>query len=219
MDRKEVFRYLGAPESVPQLERMIDRAEAEIMRAASPHYIEGRFSLTVEQEGVTLGGTFLPSKTLAAHLKGCQEAFLVAFTLGPGVDTLIRRFELIEMPLVPVLQAYAAAYTEDQADFAQRGMEQYAAERGLYLRPRYSPGYGDFPLSSQRFLFDALQVSKKIGITLTDNYLMLPMKSITGVVGISPDPSLCHVGKCMTCSAINCPFRKEPEGTLDTERG
>lgn len=219
MDRKEVLRYLGASENVPQLEMMIDRAEAEIMRAASPRYIEGRFSLTVEQEGVTLGGTFLPSKTLAAHLKGCQEAFLVAFTLGPGVDTLIRRFELTEMPLVPVLQAYAAAYTEEQADFAQRGMEQYAAERGLYLRPRYSPGYGDFPLSSQRFLFDALQVSKKIGITLTDNYLMLPMKSITGVVGVSPDPSLCHVGKCMTCSAINCPFRKEPEGTLDTERG
>lgn len=214
MDRKEVFRYLGTSESVPQLEKMIDRAEAEVLRAASPRYIEGRFPLTVEQEGVTVGGTFLPSKTLAAHLKGCQEAFLAAFTLGPGVDTLIRRFELTEMPLVPVLQAYAAAYTEEQADFAQRSMEQYAAERGLYLRPRYSPGYGDFPLSSQRFLFDALQVSKKIGITLTDNYLMLPMKSITGVVGVSPDPSLCHVGKCMTCSAGNCPFRKGPEAAL-----
>lgn len=212
MDRKEVLRYLGAAENVPQLEGMIDRAENEIQKAAAPRYCEARFSLTVDTEGVTLGGTYLPSKTLASHLKGCQEAFLTAFTLGPGVDTLIRRFELTEMPLVPVLQAYAAAYTEEQADLAQAGMERYAAERGLYLRPRYSPGYGDFPLSSQRFLFDALQVSKKTGITLTDNYLMLPMKSITGVVGISPDPSLCHVGKCMTCSAVNCPFRKEPEG-------
>ncbi|MGI6255597.1 MAG: vitamin B12 dependent-methionine synthase activation domain-containing protein [Acutalibacter sp.] len=208
MDRREILRYLGASTSVPQLEEMIDRAEREVQRAASPRYLEGQFSLSVEQNGVTLGGTFLPSKTLAAHLKGCQEAFLVAFTLGPGVDSLIKRFELTEMPLVPVLQACAAAYTEEQADLAQAGMEQYASQRGLYLRPRYSPGYGDFPLSSQRFLFDALQVSKKIGITLTENYLMLPMKSITGVVGLSPDPSLCHVGKCMTCSAKDCPFRK-----------
>ena len=139
---------------------------------------------------------------------------MVAFTLGPGVDTLIKRYELTELSLVPVLQACAAVYTEEQADKAQSGLEQYAKERGLYLRPRYSPGYGDFPLSCQRFLFDALQVSKKIGITLTDNYFMLPMKSITGVVGLSPDPSLCHVRKCMSCSAQRCPFRRDaaPDG-------
>ena len=92
---------------------------------------------------------------------------------------------------------------------AQGGIAQYAQERRLYLRPRYSPGYGDLPLASQRFLFDALQISKKIGVTLTENCLMLPMKSITGIVGLSPDPSLCHVGKCMACAAENCPFRQK----------
>ena len=132
----------------------------------------------------------------------------MAFTLGPGVDALIKRQELTNMPMVPVLQACAAAYTEEQADLAQADIEVYAAARGLYLRPRYSPGYGDFPLTCQRFLFEALQVSKKIGITLTENCFMLPTKSITGVVGLSTDPSLCHVGKCMTCSAKDCPFRK-----------
>lgn len=209
MDKTEILRYLGANHSNPQLDEMIHRAQEEILRASSPRSVYGHFELSVENDGVTLGGTFLSSKTLAAHLKGCQEAFLVAFTLGPGVDALIRRFELTEMALVPVLQACAAVYTEEQADKAQEDLEDYGKQKGLYLRPRYSPGYGDFPLSAQRFLFDALQVSKKIGITLTDTYLMLPMKSITGVVGLSPDPSLCHVGKCMSCSAENCPFRKD----------
>lgn len=211
MDRQEILRYLGAPKSNPQLDQMIDRAESEIEAAASPRHVWGLYSLSVEREGVVLGGTYLASKTLAAHLKGCQEAFLVAFTLGPKVDALIKRFELTEMPMVPVLQACAAVYTEEQADKAQEELEQYAKEKGYYLRPRYSPGYGDFALSNQKFLFDALQVSKKIGITLTENYLMLPMKSITGVVGLSPDPSLCHVGRCMSCSAENCPFRKITE--------
>ena len=214
MDRNEIFRYLGGAPDTPQLEAMISRAEREVVQSATPRYVEGHFSLSTGQEGVTIGSAYLPSKTLAAHLAGCQEVFLVAFTLGPGVDTLIKRYELTELSLVPVLQACAAVYTEEQADKAQSGLEQYAKDRGLYLRPRYSPGYGDFPLSCQRFLFDALQVSKKIGITLTDNYFMLPMKSITGVVGLSPDPSLCHVGKCMSCSAQRCPFRRDaaPDG-------
>lgn len=209
MNRRDILRYLGGAVSDPQLDKMIDRAEQEVVRTSVPRYVDGRFPLSVGVEGVTIGGVYLSSRTLAGHLQGCQEVFLTAFTLGPGIDTLIKRYELMEMSLVPVLQASAAVYTEEQADTAQEGIAQYAHERGLFLRPRYSPGYGDLPLSSQRFLFDVLQVSKKIGITLTENCLMLPMKSITGVVGLSSDPSLCHVGKCMGCDAKNCPFRQE----------
>ncbi|CCX39000.1 vitamin B12 dependent methionine synthase activation region [Clostridium sp. CAG:1013] len=217
MEKQEILRYLGAGNSDPQLDLLIARAEKELIQAAMPRYVSGKFSLSVRDDGAVIGGTYLPSKTLAAHLKGCQEAFLVAFTLGPGVDALIRRYELVEMSLVPVLQACAAVYTEEQADQAQEDLETYAKEKGLFLRPRYSPGYGDLPLSSQRFLFDALQVSKKIGVTLTDTFLMLPMKSITGVVGLSKDPSLCHVDKCMSCSAKNCPFRKGEENDTRTK--
>ena len=58
---------------------------------------------------------------------------------------MIKRYTVTEMPLVPVLQACAAAWTEALADQAQTQLEAEAKERGLYLRPRYSPGYGDFP--------------------------------------------------------------------------
>lgn len=217
MEKKEILRYLGAGKSNPQLDQLIQRAESEIIQAATPRYVSGKFPLSVTDDGAVVGGTYLSSRTLAAHLNGCQEAFLVAFTLGPGVDALIKRYELVEMSLVPVLQACAAVYTEEQADAAQGDLEEYAREQGLFLRPRYSPGYGDLPLSTQRFLFDALQVSKRIGVTLTDTFLMLPMKSITGIVGLSPDPSLCHVGKCMSCSAENCPFRKAAENDMCRE--
>lgn len=161
MNQKEILRYLGASCREPRLEGMIGQAWEKVVRAASPRYVSGRFSLVVERGGVTLGGTYLSSFTLADHLRGCKEAFLTAFTLGPGVDALIKRCELTDMPLVPVLQACAAVYTEEQADAAQEDIRTYARDRSLYLRPRYSPGYGDFPLSCQRFLFEALQVSKK----------------------------------------------------------
>ena len=208
-DKEEVLRYLGASRSDTALDGMIARAQEEIERASQPRQTYRLFPADVDDTGVSLRGARLESSTLAAHLKGCREAYLFAFTLGPGVDRVIKRYTVTEMPLVPVLQACAAVYTEALADQAQTRLEAEAKERGLYLRPRYSPGYGDFPLTAQRFLFDALEVTKRTGITLTESCLMLPTKSITAVIGLSPDPSLCHVGRCMSCTAQNCPFRKK----------
>lgn len=210
MDRSEILRYLGASDSSGDaLNEMIRRAEREIKQAANPRHLFRKFPIEVGKTSVRIGGTELISRNLAEHLQGCKEAFLFALTLGTGVDALIRRYTVSEIPFVPVLQACAAAYTEECADKAQRELEEYAAEHGLYLRPRYSPGYGDFSLESQKFFFAALDISKKIGVSLTESFLMIPFKSITAVIGLSSDPSLCHVGKCMTCTALNCPFRKE----------
>ena len=208
-DKEEVLRYLGASHSDTALDGMIARAQEEIERASQPRQASRLFPADVDDTGVSLRGARLESSTLAAHLQGCREAYLFAFTLGPGVDRVIKRYTVTEMPLVPVLQACAAVYTEALADQAQTRLEAEAKDRGLYLRPRYSPGYGDFPLTAQRFLFDALEVTKRTGIALTESCLMLPTKSITAVIGLSPDPSLCHVGRCMSCTAQNCPFRKK----------
>lgn len=209
LDKKEILRYMGASHSNDTLDAMISRAQKETEAAARPRHTYRLVDLRTEDSAVILGGTRIESTTLAQHLAGCRQAFLFACTLGPGVDTLIKRFSIAEMPMVPVLQACSAAYIEACADQAQLELERYAETHGLYLRPRYSPGYGDFPLSCQQFLFAALEIPKKLGVSLTENYLMVPFKSITAVVGLSSDPSLCHVHKCMTCLSKNCPFRKE----------
>lgn len=208
MDKSEILRYLNATSCGDGLDEMIERAEREIEKAAVPRRVFRKFPIEVEKSSVTIGGTTILSESLADHLRGCREAFLFAFTLGAGIDVLIRKYTVSEMPLVPVLQACAAAYTEECADHAQQELEEYAAQNGSYLRPRYSPGYGDFPLESQKFLFSVLDVTKRIGVTLTDSCLMIPFKSITAVIGLSSDPSLCHVGKCMVCTELNCPFRR-----------
>ena len=209
MKKQEILRYLGASADTDQLDDLIRKAEELIISSAHPRHIFRRFPIAVSKKKVTINQTEIFSQDLAAHLRGCSEAFLFALTLGTEVDTLIRRCTVTDMPLVPVLQACAAAYTEECADLAQQELERIAAEDSLYLRPRYSPGYGDFDLSNQKFLFGALDVTKGIGVTLTKDFLMIPFKSITAVIGLSPDQSLCHIGKCMTCTMTDCPFRKE----------
>ncbi len=208
MNKQEILRYLEAGTAGNLLDSWIKRAETEVTSAASPRSVWREFSVTVRENSVFIGNSELVSKDLAQHLKGCKSAFLLALTLGPEIDTLIRRYSVTEMAMVPVLQACAAAYTEECADKLQLELESLAAERGLYLRPRFSPGYGDFPLNYQKFFFSVLDISKKIGVALNDNFMMIPFKSITAIVGLSADASLCHVGKCMDCNMENCPFRK-----------
>ena len=47
MNQKEILRYLGASCREPQLEGMIGQAWEKVVRAASPRYVSGRFSLVV----------------------------------------------------------------------------------------------------------------------------------------------------------------------------
>ncbi len=211
LEHNEILRYMSIQTDDGTLDTLIDRAEKEVIAASRPRHVSRHIDIAVNMEKgtVNLAGTDIKSRDLSAHLNGCSEGFLFACTLGIGVDSLVKRYSLTELHMLPVVQATAAAYTEYCADYAQQELEMYAAQHSLYLRPRYSPGYGDFQLSCQRFLFDALQISKNIGVSLTDSFLMVPFKSVTAVIGVSNDPTQCHINKCMTCTTKNCPFRKE----------
>ena len=93
------------------------------------------------------------------------------------------------------MQAAAAAMVEAYCNELNAGWKKEYLENGLYLRPRFSPGYGDFPLSAQKQILDGLEAGKRIGITLTEGYLMMPSKSVTAVIGVSRTTgSLCDRG-------------------------
>ena len=46
------------------------------------------------------------------------------------------------------------------------------------------PGFGDFGLEYQPFIFEALDCPRNLGLTLTDSFLMSPTKSVTALIGI-----------------------------------
>lgn len=59
-----------------------------------------------------------------------------------------------------------------------------AAAHGLAGNWRFSPGYGDCPLSAQRSIVDALNATRLIGLTVTPTSLLMPTKSVTAVIGL-----------------------------------
>ena len=85
-------------------------------------------------------------------------------------------------------------------------LQGQALECGKRCRPRFSPGYGDFPLECQPGLFRLLGVQRNIGVTLTDSLLMLPTKSVTAVIGLCDGETPCPTG-CAACDRADCAFR------------
>lgn len=211
LDQNEVLRYLGY-RGKPAEEEMLARINgcaAELESVSSPRCLMCTFPVTPEQGAVTINGIKINSRDLSGHLKGCREAVLFAATLGAQVDVLMRRASITDMSKAVILQACAAAMVEAYCDERCDKLAQEVAGRGLYLRPRYSPGYGDFDIRHQTDLLRMLDCEKKIGLTVTDSFMLAPSKSVTAVIGLTEEQKSCHIGKCMECKATNCPFRKE----------
>ena len=212
VNRREIFRYLGYGRTEPD-QRTADRVEealAELEKNVTPRYRVREWPLTVTEEGEIDGGCFQTvSAALSKNLKECTRLLTFAATLGPGADYLIRRYERLEMSRAVIVQAASAAMIEAYCDRVCSVIkEQYEAD-GWYLRPRFSPGYGDFPLECQTPLLSGLEAGKHLGIRLTDSLLMVPSKSVSAVMGLSRKPCRCEVKGCEACEKTECSYRRQ----------
>ena len=111
------------------------------------------------------------------------------------------------MAKAAIYQATGAEMVECVCDELNEQLRQDVAQEGLYLKPRFSPGYGGTPLSLQRDFERILHMSA-IGISLTETCLMVPSKSVTAFIGIT-DQKTKSVSGCAACDQQDCPSRKE----------
>lgn len=210
---REIFRYLGykngaRPEGGTL--RMIERAEADIRAAAEPRHAKRYFPLSFPAKGaVEIDGIRIESAALRRNLEGCEGAWLFAATLGAGVDRLISRLTALgRMSEALAAQAAAAALIEDYCDEVNDALRDEAAAQGLKLRPRFSPGYGDFSIEHQRDITRVLDTARRIGLTVTDSLMLAPMKSVTAVIGIAETEG-CTAAGCGSCDKQDCEFRRQ----------
>lgn len=194
VDTREAFRYLGwsGQEVDADLAARTDRA-ARLCERFAPAGVFRAFSIeSVERDGagaacaVSLAGTrfALEGRDIAAHLDGAREAVLLAVTLGMESERAIRREQALSATDGLLVDACASSMVESAADDLCRRIAQDAAARGLVPNGRFSPGYGDFALESQRAFVAALGADKAIGVSVTPGCLLVPSKSVTAVVGL-----------------------------------
>ena len=119
------------------------------------------------------------SSSLSKVLKGSKEAILIAVTAGTSIDKLISKYEILNQSSAFYFDSIGSAAIESYMNY----ITEYICKE-LNVTKRFSPGYSDFPLEFQSLLLDRIGAKENIGIELSSDCLMIPMKSITAVIGI-----------------------------------
>lgn len=204
-DRSEAVRYMGARRGDDSAAVLADIAYLKLRNEVQARSVYRLLPCTVDSEGVCLGGEYFKSIKLAAHLKGCTQAVLLAATLGAKADIALRRMAVDNIAEGAAGQAVCAALIETYCDETEA--EISARYGGLKFKARFSPGYADWSLADQPRLLQMLDAQKRIGLTVTAGGMLAPVKSVTAVIGVTDAPEEAHSG-CAGCTKTDCVCRK-----------
>ncbi len=208
---KEAVRYLGYGRNAID-ERtlgLVQECFAELDEIVDVRFVYRIFELFhKDNETLEIEQRTIQSKHLSKNLKGCDKVITLAITLGSNVDREMRKHEVCHMSKAVVFQACAAAYLEEVCDQTQHQILLQMEKEGLYGRPRFSPGYGDFSIFHQKDVLELTNAAKIIGLSMTDGYMLTPTKSVTALIGLSRKKEPCHQKGCEACQKIDCIYRR-----------
>ena len=198
--REEVLRYLGCPGTEdPATLALVEGCSARLLAAARPKWTYRVFDLAVQTDGVRLDcGLLLPGRDLAAHLRGCSRAALLAATLSAPVDALLRRAQAEDLAAAVALDCCATAAVEAVCDSAEAEIRSQFP--GCSFSFRFSPGYGDLPIELQDPILRLLDAPRRMGLCATDRHILTPRKSVTAILGISDGEVTPQKRGCASCS-------------------
>ena len=202
LNKAEAVRYLGGAGVAPNdaMNALLDDCERELLSVIDAKYLYRVIDLPC--------GELTQGQDIKKHLAGCQRAAVLCATLGAGVDRLLRVSQIADMSRAVVLNSLAAAAIEQVCDEAERLIAERVSEP--YFTFRFSPGYGDYPLETQKQLLRLLDAPRKIGLSLNDSLLLTPVKSVTAVIGLSDQPIPRGKRGCAICSLREtCAYRRK----------
>ncbi len=184
VNRSEVLRYAGIRCDGEEFLPLIDECIRELEGAVAHTVVYGEFPLRIGGNEVDLGFVKLRSSDLAKNLRGCTAVVAFGATVGLSVDRMITKYGVLRPAKALFMQSLGAERVEALCDAFCQGLREEKEREGLALHPRFSPGYGDCPLSLQKDLIRVLDAPKRIGLTVNESLLLSPAKSVTALVGI-----------------------------------
>jgi hypothetical protein len=159
------------------------------------------------KDGLFVGNKFFKlQKIVTSQLRNSEKAALFACTIGRAMETWAKKLSSEGDAALSYLVDTVASVTEEQAvDVLHDHIEKQMEMHGLKVTNRYSPGYCDWSVSEQHLLFSFFPVHF-CGITLTESALMVPIKSVSGIIGVGTSVKRVDY-TCDTCGMKDCTYR------------
>ena len=185
----EILRYAQINETTEEISALISSCINELNNNLQ-YYICYReypisfFTNEANTPSINLGFMTTTSSNLLKNLEGCTHVIVFAATIGIQIDRLISKYSASSPSKGIIMHAIGNERIESLCNIFNNDIILEKQALGYSTKPRFSPGYGDFDILSQKNIFEALNCPKNIGLTLNDNMLMSPSKSVTAIIGI-----------------------------------
>ena len=200
--------YLGSKSIMDNTtEDRIEYLLNDIKSSVNPLHTYGIYDISIYNNIINFNNTIISvkSKDLSDLLKDSKQCIIIACTLGALVENKIRHYSKYNISDGILYDALAASYIEAYMDDINETLQN----KYNFLTMRFSPGYGDLSLEVQNDILLVLK-AQKIGLTVNENHLLIPRKSITAFIGIQDKPWKEETKLCDSCRFKNtCSLRKE----------
>ncbi len=216
INKDEVLRYLGYRKNKTQITNHISATIDELINESytwlKPQGIFKTIPLTTKDNKriITSHKNFYITAPDVVNLfLGSDYLTFLAVTLGESLDEKITCFfDQGEYTRATILDAIGSDGIEQLANKINHIVAQEAAQKGYQLTQRFSPGYGQWDITAQKDLLDLLDI-QRIGISMTEHYMLNPQKSITAVIGWKRIVNDNHnYNPCDKCLQQNCEYEK-----------
>ena len=201
--KAEIMRYAGGDNGEKEISLLLEECINEVADKLSYKVCYCELPVNIENDTCDLGLISVKSKNLAQNLKGCKSAILFAATIGVELDRAAAKYGRLFTAKGLLLESFGAERIEA---LCNTFCEDIKKEYSINTKPRFSPGYGDFPLCVQKDIFSVLGCEKRIGLTLNDSMLMSPSKSVTAILGLTESCEKPQ-NKCSICNKKDCTIR------------
>lgn len=167
-----------------------------------------RESVAIRKDGFDCNGLFFNTGALIAYkLTDAGEMAFFLVTAGIGIDAWSKSaFAAGDFLEGYMIDTFGSEIAEAAADAVEAKIGEHAAAMAQSITNRYSPGYCGWDVGEQQKLFSLLP-EKFCEITLTESSLMVPIKSVSGVVGIGKKATKKDY-QCSICEMTHC-IRRE----------
>ena len=210
----EIYEQMGYGNTPPdeatatETARMIE----EIRVLTHPQFCFFVADGTLDTENMTLdavGRHFSIGRIISRQLKGSARYVFFVATAGMEFElfqqNLMRQGDMVR---VFIADSIGSVIAEKTADRMEEALEELLAQYGWKHTNRFSPGYCGWHVSEQHALFSTFPKENPCGVTLTDSSLMLPIKSVSGVIGLGENVRKLEYS-CGLCDFKQCYKRKK----------